>query len=171
MYDRFRGILIHVFWYRISFLIIFFVIGTILNISYLFQIKADFKSRRAGRKYQRIRDYEIAKKNIVEKAIVGLIGIICSFLFWALPPYMDALNEDYVTIEAIYARENKDMRSGIPNIGGNIHLIVGEDSISVELFPGFSEAEFPEGEYQAIVCYGAKSRILLSVELLSDSVP
>lgn len=79
---------------------------------------------------------------------------------------MDAVNEDYVNVEAIYSREDKDLRSGVPNIGGNIWIAVDENSFSVELYPGFSEEDFPEGTYRAIVCYGSRSKILLQVLII-----
>lgn len=155
-----------VFFYRLSFLLVVLVASIVINVLYLKRIRKNLYLDGAGRRRQRISDFETRKKNCFGEAIVGLIGIILAFFIWALPPCKDALCEDVVEVEALYCRNEKDLRSGIPNIGGDIWIRVGNDTFSLELYPGFSDADFPVGTYRAIVCYGANSKILLSVNVL-----
>lgn len=163
------NILYSVFLYRFSFLFLVLLVGAILNYTYLINLKKSFQCQKSGRKYQRIRDYEKRKKNCLHRAILGLIGIVFAFLLWVLPPLLDARNSTVIQTEATYCRENVDRRTGIPNLGGSIWISSEKGSMSVELYPGFSELSFPEGEYRAIVWYGENSRILLDISLLPSN--
>lgn len=168
MNDTFYSILRKVFLFRCSFLLFVFAFGTIINIRYLLRLKSRMQTDRSGRRRQRIHDFEKWKRNCISECILGLIGIVVAFFIWALPPLQDSIDATIVKSEAIYHRDYVDRRTGIPNIGGDVWLTVNQDSFSVELYPGFSETDFPAGTYQAVVWYSPKSKILLDAILIYE---
>lgn len=114
------------------------------------------------------RTYQKKYDDTITRIILAVIVMPIVFIMWVLPPYQDASNNRIVQTEAIYYRSKTDFRSHYPNVGGTIRLETGEDSISVELYPGYSDRDFPEGTYPAIVRYGEKSRVLLAVDIMEN---
>lgn len=171
MNSEYCSLLYSVFWHRIIFIFIVAFVGTILNIVYLRRIKQKSIMSRAGRRRQRIRDYEKRRRDCLSIAILGYIGCIAGILFWALPPCLDAVNESIVTSDAVYDRDNIDLRTGMPNIGGNIQITVENKTFTLELYPGFDEKDFPTGEYAVKAYYGKNSKILLDIEIQSSDCP
>ncbi len=168
MNREYQSVLITVFLYRCLFLFAVLSIGTVINLSYLIRLKKRFQKLKSGRKSRRIRDYETSRKNCIGEAALGLIGIVVAFFVWALPPYIDLRSGEVIQSEATYIRESLDTQTGVPNIGGNVCVIINGEALSVELYPGYSEAEYPVGTYNAVIWYSGRSKILLDIELQED---
>lgn len=138
----------------------------LLTIQYHFA-NANFKKQSARKKKMR-QSYQKKYDDTITRIVLAIIVIPIVFIMWVLPPYQDATNNSIIQTEAIYYRSKTDFSSHYPNVGGTIRLEIGEDSISVELHPGFSERDFPEGTYPAMVWYGEKSRVLLEVDIMEN---
>lgn len=119
----------------------------------------------AGRKWKRARDYQQREDESCFKVALGFVALILLVFIWVLPPLNDYQNNSVVQTVAIYSRDSNDYHSRTPNVGGSVHLTINGETFSVELYPGYSEADFPEGTFSATVLYGESSRILLDLEI------
>lgn len=165
MDDRFRSALMSVFLCRFFLILAFVLIVAIIDIMYLAHKKKEILTKKSGRKSKRIQDYEKTKRSCMAEFFLGLVGVVVFFYIWALPPLHDLHEGKIVKSEAIYSRNTFEKHTCHLKIGGDIFIATNEDVFLVELFPGFSEEDFPQGSYQAVVWYGENSKILLQVIL------
>ena len=91
MQDSIYMILKTEIWYRCRILLVWFVMGTVINAVYLFRLKTQFKKNQSGRRRQRVQDYEKRKRKCIVQYILGLTVIVILFFAWVLLPLQDVL--------------------------------------------------------------------------------
>ena len=108
------------------------------------------------------------RKKILFRCVIGYTSMALLFFFWVLPPYKDATNCSIIEINTIYSRDDKDYHWLAPNIGGDISVLINDKQTRMELYPGYSQIDFPEGVFHAKVWYAEESKIILAVDLLDN---
>ena len=107
------------------------------------------------------------KKKLLFRCAIGYTAIAVLFFNWALLPLKDANNNAIVEINTTYFRDSRDYHWLAPNEGGEVYVVIDEKETRLELYPGFSQTEFPEGVFSATVWYGRESKIILDIDLRS----
>ena len=171
MTDWFSEILLNTFRYRCETLLLWLVLLTFVFCSDFIVLlikKKHFKQKTSSKNKSKAFAAELTaiKKKILFRCAIGYTALGFLFFSWALPPLKDAKNHTIVEINTTYFRDCRDYHWLAPNEGGKVYILIDEQETRMELYPGFSQSEFPEGMYSARVWYGQESKIILGIEFL-----
>lgn len=172
MIDSFREILLNTFRHRCETLFIWLMLLTFVFCSdfiVLLLKKKHFKQKNSSKTKENAFATELSaiKKKILFRCAIGYTALAFLFFSWVLLPLKDAKNHTIVEINTTYFRDSRDYHWLAPNEGGEVYIVIDEQETRMELYPGFSQTEFPEGVFSATVWYGQESKIILGIDLHS----
>lgn len=170
--ESFCEILMDTFHHRCEILLIWLLLLTFvfcLDFIVLLLKKKYFKQKTSSKTKENAFATELSaiKKKILFRCAIGYTALAFLFFSWALLPLKDAKNQTIVEINTTYFRDSRDYHWIAPNEGGEVYVVIDEKETRMELYPGFSQTEFPEGVFSATVWYGRESKIILDIDLHS----
>lgn len=174
MIDYFTEILLGTVQYRLEIILWWMIILTLVFCSefiILFvKVKCNKNRESLSKSKEKATHTEFVnkRKKILFRCVIGYTLMALLFIFWVLPPYKDAINFSIIEINTIYSRDNRDYHWLAPNIGGEVSVLINDKQTRMELYPGFSQIDFPEGVFHAKVWYAKESKIILDVDLLDN---
>ena len=115
---------------------------------------------------RRLRNGRYYKPKLSAKGYIFLEGVTLSaVLVWMcislVPMHLDISREQYIQADAIYSRTEE---SSEPDwfTNGCAYVEIDGEAIRVELPRGWTEEDFPLGDFSGTVWYGKQSKVLLA---------
>ena len=168
-FEKFQKLLIDTLWNRCAVVFILLLIGFITLTFYIVHyIKTRsntgigfwtfipaFKNRKV----------KFTLKQQIAELILGILFVIIFTIWMIYPIYKDITNQQFEEVYTQYSRTELSSRGNLFSNGSAFIEINGE-KIALELPYGWSNEDFPLGEYFCVVRYGKESKILLEIEIL-----
>ena len=176
MTEPLTEILFNVFFHRCKILLVWFVLLTfVFSLDYIvLLIKkkcSKSKTRSKAKEKEFTAELTATKKKILFRCAIGYTAIAVLFFIWALPPLKDAKGHRIIEVDTTYSRDSRDHHWLAPNEGGEVYIVIDGKETRMELYPGFSETDFPEGVFSATVRYGRESKVILDIDLRDQTEP